>query len=110
MRRLDNPVKHILTIGCLHPTLFDAGLRKLVEDVFIHFCNLLYLCVGNAVTRCNHIKVCRLCEAVTFCNKRLIAEHLQRTKVCPVVGKLLDLSLEVGLVQILRGVPYTYII
>ncbi len=110
VRRQDDPGQHLLTVGCLHPTLFNGGLRKLVEDVLVHFGYLLYLCIGNRVSRVNDIEVSRFRDAVTFRNKFLFIKHLHGTKVGPVVAELLDFALEVRLVKILRCVPNPYII
>ena len=110
VRRQNHPGQHLLSVGCLHPTLFDGGLCQLVEDVLVHFGQLLYLCVGNRVARVNDIEVSGFRDAVTFRNKFLFIKHLHGTKVGPVVAELLDLALKVGLVEILCGVPNGYII
>ena len=110
VRRQNHPGQHLLSVGGLHPTLFDRRLCQLVEDVLIHFGQLLYLRVGDAVARRYDVEVGRSRDAVTLCNKFLFIKHLQRTKVGPVVAELLYFALEVGFVEVLRGVPYRYII
>ena len=110
MRRLDNPIQQIQTVCCLHPTLFDTGLSQLLEDFLVDLGNLCNLCIGNGVAGINNIKIGRSRDTMTFGKNLLVVQHLQGAEVGPVVGELFHFTLQVGLIEVLCGVPNTYII
>ena len=101
-----HPLLQFLAIGCLHPTVVYFAQSKLVIDVLVlkaELCLqacLLFLCWSD----CEDFVSLR--NALTDSKQLLVTQKSNAHIVVVALGELFHLTLEVGLIDILRSMPY----